>query len=185
MSITLFSPTLGDQVLVPVWPNAGPPTSGTSGTLAGYVQTGDLLVDETNGNLYMNTGTQASPTWIQYALQGVGYARSSYAAGLVAVGTSRANALALTAQTNHVVTAASAAVGVVLPASSLVGVGGVVTVINDGPSNAFHVYAAGSDTIDGTTGSTGVSLTNAFLCNYQVDAAGAFISYRQPVTRSA
>lgn len=70
MSVSLFSPPIGDVLLVPVWPNAGAPTSGTSGTLAGYAQPGDLLADTTNKNLYQNTGTQASPTWTQFSQLG-------------------------------------------------------------------------------------------------------------------
>jgi hypothetical protein len=45
------------------WSNAGAPTNGTNGTLAGYANPGDLLADTTNGNLYQNIGTLASPTW--------------------------------------------------------------------------------------------------------------------------
>jgi hypothetical protein len=45
--------------------NAGAPTSGTSGTGAGSAPKGSLLNDTTNGVLYMNTGTQASPTWTE------------------------------------------------------------------------------------------------------------------------
>jgi hypothetical protein len=104
---------------------------------------------------------------------------------LTAVGTNRGNALALTKQTNIVTVAASSAVGVVLPAAATVGVGNWVDVYNDGPSNSFHVYAAGSDTIDTIAGSTGVPLTNAFWARYIVTAAGAFKSYRTPVVRSA
>jgi hypothetical protein len=208
MSLSVFVPSIGDVALTPTWPHAGAPSNGTSGTLAGFANKGDLLVDVTNAVTYQNTNTQASPTWTQLgtgasvAITGgtidgatIGgttpepgtftFARQSYAGGLVAVGTSRTNALVLTAATNRVITAASAAVGVVLPASATVGVGGTVVVINDGPANAFHVYAAGSDTIDAAAGSTGVDLTNAFQCVYQVDVAGAFISYRSAVTRSA
>lgn len=208
MSLRFFVPSLGDVALIPTWPNAGVPTNGTSGTYAGVAEPGDLLIDTTNKVTYQNTNTQASPTWTQLgtgasvAITGgtidgatIGgttpepgtftFVKGSYATGLTAVGTNRGNSLALTAQTNHVGTAASSAVGVTLPASATIGVGGVVVVINDGPSNSFHVYAAGSDTIDGTAGSTGVALTNAFQCAYQVDAAGAFISYRSAVTRSA
>lgn len=43
--------------------NEGAPTSGTSGTGAGYCGIGALLTDVTNGKLYINTGTKASPTW--------------------------------------------------------------------------------------------------------------------------
>lgn len=43
--------------------NAGAPTSGTSGTFAGVAGPGSLLIDTTNTKLYINTNTQASPTW--------------------------------------------------------------------------------------------------------------------------
>ena len=43
--------------------SAGAPTSGTSGTGATQAGKGTLLIDVTNGNLYMNTNTAASPTW--------------------------------------------------------------------------------------------------------------------------
>ena len=43
--------------------NAGAPTNGTSGTLAGYAGPGCLLTDTTNAKLYINTNTKASPTW--------------------------------------------------------------------------------------------------------------------------
>lgn len=100
--------------------------------------------------------------------------RLSVASGLTSSGTTRADALALTKDINVIGTAA-ASTGVVLPPSATVGVGGKVSVFNSG-ANAIKVYAAGSDTIDGTTGATGVTLTNAKRCDYIVDAAGAFIS---------
>ena len=139
----------------------------------------------------LNSSTGASWTNISNAtgaavwLQDAGnFIHGSYAGGLVAVGTNRGNSLALTAQVNRVITAASAAVGVTLPASATVGVGGACRVYNDGPSNAFHIYAAGSDTIDGAAGTTGVSLTNAFYCDFLVDTAGAFLSFRTAFARS-
>ena len=46
-----------------VFTNAGAPTSGTSGTYAGTALPGDLLVDTTNGVVYANKNTQASPSW--------------------------------------------------------------------------------------------------------------------------
>lgn len=45
------------------WRNAGAPTNGTSGTYAGIAEPGDLLIDTTNMHLFINTNTQASPTW--------------------------------------------------------------------------------------------------------------------------
>jgi hypothetical protein len=41
--------------------NAGAPVNGT--TFAGIAAVGALLIDTTNAKLYINTGTQASPTW--------------------------------------------------------------------------------------------------------------------------
>lgn len=46
-----------------ILPTAGTPTSGTSGTFAGRADKGSLIIDYTNGLLYINTGTKASPTW--------------------------------------------------------------------------------------------------------------------------
>lgn len=63
MALTFFVPAVGDVQLVPVWPHAGVPVNGTSGTFAGLAQPGDLLADTTNKVLYQNTNTLASPTW--------------------------------------------------------------------------------------------------------------------------
>jgi len=49
------------------WTNAGAPTDGTSGTLAGIAEKGDLLIDTSTPGLYQNTNTQASPTWTAFA----------------------------------------------------------------------------------------------------------------------
>ena len=43
------------------WQNAGPPSSGTAGTLAGIIRPGALLWDDTNGVLFVNEGTSLSP----------------------------------------------------------------------------------------------------------------------------
>lgn len=45
------------------WQNAGPPSSGTSGTLAGQAEAGAVLWDTTNYVSFVNEGTQASPYW--------------------------------------------------------------------------------------------------------------------------
>lgn len=47
--------------------NAGAPTSGASGTFNGFAGIGALLLDITNANLYINTGTKASPTWTSFS----------------------------------------------------------------------------------------------------------------------
>lgn len=48
---------------------AGAPTDGTNGTFAGKAAKGCLLVDTTNAILYINTNTQASPTWTKVGVQ--------------------------------------------------------------------------------------------------------------------
>jgi hypothetical protein len=47
---------------VQVMTNAGVPANGTTG--AGVAGKGSLCVDTTNGKLYINTNTLASPTWV-------------------------------------------------------------------------------------------------------------------------
>jgi hypothetical protein len=103
-----------------------------------------------------------------------GYVDESVGNALTAVGTTRADALALTKNINNV-TAAGAGTGVVLPAVSAAGVGAAVVVFNAG-ANAMQVYGAGSDTIDGVAGSTGVPLTNAKRAIFYAVAANTWIS---------
>lgn len=57
----------GNTVLPP-YTNAAAPTSGTSGTLAGIAEPGALLICTNNKTLYINTNTQASPTWTLFSL---------------------------------------------------------------------------------------------------------------------
>ena len=42
---------------------AGAPVNGTSGTGAGFAGPGSILLRASNGTLYQNTNTVASPTW--------------------------------------------------------------------------------------------------------------------------
>jgi hypothetical protein len=102
------------------------------------------------------------------------YYDASTGNALTATGTTRADALALTKAVNRLTTVA-ASTGVILPASATVGIGGVVEIYHDG-ANVAKIYAAGSDTIDGVAGSTGVSLTNGKRCRYRVVAANTWIS---------
>lgn len=44
-----------------IFRKAGIPVDNT--TFAGVALTGALLIDTTNGKLYINTGSQAAPTW--------------------------------------------------------------------------------------------------------------------------
>ncbi len=97
--------------------------------------------------------------------------RLTPATTLTAVGTTRTDALALTADINNVTTAASGT-GVILPAATT---GRVVTIFNNG-ANLIQVYGAGSDTVDGQAGTSGVALTNGKRAQYFCVAAATWIS---------
>ncbi len=221
---------------VGVWSNAGAPSNGTSGTLAGAASPGDLLVDTTNKTLYQNTNTLLSPTWVSRSgvlsgtfdgvvggvtpaagtfttlqstgaatlatVDGIlgsvtpaagthttlnatgltslasatltGYFQGSVANSLTAIGTNIGSALQLAKQYNVIGTAASTAVGVILP----VGVLGMEIDINvlNVTAATIHVYANGSETIDTQVGSTGVALAKQKTCRYKFVAANTWVS---------
>lgn len=154
---------------MPNFTNAGAPTNGTNGTLAGVAVPGSLLVDTTSKAHYINTNTAASPTWTLRSAGGFDAFPS--AAALTSTGTTRTDALALTAQFNRIETA-GAGTGVILPAAV---VGVPVVVFNDG-SNAIKVYGAGTNTVDGQAATTGVTLTNAKRAIFIPFGAGAYVS---------
>jgi hypothetical protein len=188
---------------VQVWGNAGVPTNGTTGTLAGETSPGDPLVDSINKTLYQNTNTSLSPTWTQLtALGGAGaytgtfngilggitpaaatvtgltssgYIKGSTSASLTAVGTSRADALQLAAEYNLIGAAASTAVGTILPVG-VVGMAIDVNLLNAVTAASIHVYASGSETIDTIAGATGVLLTKNKACRYKFVAALTWVS---------
>lgn len=60
---------LDPQNSVWIFSIAGAPTAGTSGDGAGWAGKGSLLIDATNGFLYINTNTKASPTWTKVGTQ--------------------------------------------------------------------------------------------------------------------
>lgn len=105
------------------------------------------------------------------------YIQGSVGNALTAVGTNRANSLALTKGINNITSAASGT-GVTLPNAATVGIGGSVIVFNGG-ANLIQVYGfdtGSGDTIDGTAAATGVALTNAKRCVYICVAANTWIS---------
>lgn len=61
---TILKALLRSPNEVAVLEKAGAPVDGVAGTGAGFAGRGSLLVDYTNGTLYQNTGTKASPTWM-------------------------------------------------------------------------------------------------------------------------
>jgi hypothetical protein len=90
----------------------------------------------------------------------------------VAAGTTRADALQLSREFTRISSAASGT-GVILPT----GVVGMYVTIYHGGANPVKVYANGSETIDGTAGSTGVTLTNGNACLYVFSAANTWHSF--------
>lgn len=97
--------------------------------------------------------------------------RVDAATTLTAVGTTRADSLALTASVNNV-TSAAAGTGVTLPACAA----GKIVVVNNLGANLIQVYGAGADTVDGAAAATGVALTNAKRSIYIGVSATAYIS---------
>lgn len=77
-------------------PNAGAPTSGTSGTGVGKAGPGSLCFDYSNGQVYINTNTVASPTWAKLADSA---GDISLAEGNILVGDASGLATALNAKT--------------------------------------------------------------------------------------
>ena len=194
----------GDRVL-PIFVNAGAPVNGVlgTGTFAGAAAIGALLEDSTNGVLYINTGTQASPVWtaastatgsgtysgtfdgligsitpaaaVVTTLNASGIVTmGSIGTALTAVGTSRTDALALTKQFNKIATVGATTAGVILPASA---VGVPIYVWNSATSNSMHIYGAGSDTIDGTAGATGVTMAHAMGGMFMCVATNTYVSF--------
>jgi hypothetical protein len=88
-----------------------------------------------------------------------------------ATGTTRTDALQLSGDFKRLSTVASGT-GVILPTGVI---GMAITIVNSG-ANAVKVYASGSETIDGTAGSTGVTLTNPGRCVYWFSAANTWHS---------
>lgn len=131
--------------------------------------TGGAINGATVGASAPSTGVFTSLSATSLTSSGVNAA--SLANGLTAAGTDRATALVLSKEINRIATAA-ASTGVALPAGV---VGQRIVVYNDG-TQAIKVYGNGSDTIDGTAGATGVTLTNAKRCEYRCVAANTIIS---------
>lgn len=138
------------------------PAGGATGSMNGFVIGGTTPA--------AGTFTNATTT---------GYHIGSVAQSLTSTGTTRADALQLAAQYNNVTTA-GASTGVILPAGTP---GMEITLFNSGAST-IKVYGSGSDTIDGTAGSTGVSLTNANRCKYFCLAANVWLSAKMGVVSS-
>lgn len=119
---------------VPILTIAGAPTDGTSGSFAGQAGPGALLIDYTNGKIYQNTNTSASPVWASVVaggsltgLGGVGYAKSLYDFSV----------------DGGAVSAILPVKGAILPAKAIV-LGGVLDIVTTFTSGGLATLALGT-----------------------------------------
>lgn len=96
----------------------------------------------------------------------------SMADTLTAVGNNQATALFLQNGYNNI-TIGGVGTGARLPAAVP---GTIVTVFVSGTGNNLKIYGRGADTIDGTAGPTGVTLSDTKRCAYYCFTAGKWIS---------
>lgn len=177
---------LADWANNDMWPiiNAGAPTSGGAGTGNGLCGKGSLCFDITNGILYQNTNTKASPTWTAFAgatipagllstspSAGVGYATG--AGGAVTQITSRTTGVTLNTVTGAI-TLVSAA-GSATPASFTVTnsrVAATDTIIVNQKSGTdlyeLHVTAVAAGSFRITFFTTGGTTTEQPVFNFAV-----------------
>jgi hypothetical protein len=143
---------------------AAAPISGT--TLANIAPAGALLLDTLNGNLYQNTGTKASPVWSMIS-------GTTVSNGLTASTThTLVGALALTATTN-VVTTAAVADAVRLGALQV----GQYQDIYNNAAAAIAVWPANAGVqIDAAGAGASVVLTNAKRCRYLAVSSTQIVS---------
>lgn len=167
----------------PIVSISGAPSNGASGTFNGQAGKGSVLVDYTNGVIYVNTGTLASPTWstlfsgtgsVQYSPFVNTATFSEFAQTGVTAGATQtqAGATVLTGQMVQVSTVTTAGDGVKLPASAA---GLEILVINKG-ANRMQVYGTGADTIDDQTNTVGVPQMAGSAVIYASAAAGNWYS---------
>lgn len=123
------------------------------------------------GQLLIGTTTASAELTVTGNVWWSGYSLASVGNALTATGTTRTDALQLAKQYNRLTTVASGT-GVILPT----GVVGMAIVLFNAGANVCKVYANGSETIDGTAGSTGVNLTNGNRCVYMFMASNTWIS---------
>lgn len=149
-----------------------PATSTFTGVGGGGLGVGGLILNLTwTPQNILDLQVSGGLTRIGGSATVTGYVNESVGNALTAAGTTRADALQLAKQYNRLTTAA-ASTGVILPT----GVVGMCIVLFNAGANAVKVYANGSETIDGTAGNTGVTLTNALRCAYYFVAANTWVS---------
>jgi hypothetical protein len=117
------------------------------------------------GNAVLSASPTLTGTVLVAALTASGEVLVSHLDGITALaGGGRPGAPVLSAQMNRIAVVANDNDSAVLPAAVA---GDLRAVINDG-AHAAQIFGNGSDTIDGTAGATGVSMTNGtrgwFFC---------------------
>jgi hypothetical protein len=126
----------------------------------------DALVTPSGGSQTTVAAHLRTPTFGDVTVTGKLF-RSATNGITAHAGGGRSSAVALTTGINRVSTVATDADSVVLPTAAA---GLQITVSNAG-GHALQVFAAGSDTIDGTAGSTGISLASGKTAIFSSAAA--------------
>jgi hypothetical protein len=187
MAVYHMLDTRTGDVILPVATNAGAPTSGTSGTLAGIADIGSLLIDNTNGVLYQNTNTIASPTWTAIIDNGGTFGSINISGLATLTGGLAMGAGSVTASTTHsiagatalkplsIVVCANANDAVKLPVATL---GLVYTVITVGAAATPAIYPGqAGDQIDAVAAGSPTTLTAAHRgATFYCDTAGHWTS---------
>lgn len=134
---------------------SGAPTNGTSGSFFGVAGPGSIL-QRSNGAVYINTNTKASPTWTLSA--GVGALAAAALAALITY--TGDGAISIASQVALLTKGSAAAMTVAAPGAA--GIGTRITIVSG--SNFAHVITFTGGTLgDGTTGlNTTVTMT-AFI----------------------
>jgi len=102
------------------------------------------------------------------------YVGQTAATGLTAAGTNLATGLQLAKAINVLGTVASGT-GVILPAIATCGVGAQVFLVNGG-ANTVKIYTGDSSTIDGTAGSTGITMAATHRAMFIPTSSSTWIS---------
>lgn len=177
--------------------NAGAPTNGASGTLAGQaIAVATLLLDSTNGNLYINQGTAASPTWVLLGstssvdgLGGMGIARATWdfdddggAISAIGLGVTIPDNAVVIGGFVDVITTCTSATDAGTGAISIQSADDIVAAI--AISNGANPWDAGLQAIvpkSNTPESTGIKLTAdrevTFTIATEAFTAGKFVSF--------
>lgn len=117
-----------------IFPFAGAPTNGIvgTGTFAGIAGIGSPLFDYTNGVLYINTGTKASPVWTVQSLQSI-TGDVTIASGVSAIGAGKVLSAMMDAQLVKIATGTIASADITGTGAGQLGhANGVVLVASGG-----------------------------------------------------